>query len=64
MKLNGLRYVNEAAKRKITPRILEVLRLHKDAYKAALEAQAPEEASRAVVQAMDQVCYYEENTTR
>ena len=31
--------------------------LHKDAYKAALEAQASEEASRAVVQAMDQVYF-------
>ncbi|MCJ1306219.1 hypothetical protein MMC08_009037 [Hypocenomyce scalaris] len=53
----GLRYINEAAKRKITPRTQEFLKLHKDAYKAALEGRAPEKASRAVVQAMDQVYY-------
>ena len=53
----GLRYINGAAKRKITPRTQEFLRLHKDAYKAALDAGAPEKASRAVVQAMDQVYY-------
>ena len=51
----GLRYINEAAKRKITPRTQEFLKLHKDAYKAALEA--PNKASQAVVQAMDQVYY-------
>ena len=51
----GLRYINEAAKRKITPRTQEFLKLHKDAYKAALEA--PDKASQAVVQAMDQVYY-------
>ena len=44
-----------AAKRKITPRTQELLKLHKDAYKVALDGGAPEEASRAVVQAMDQV---------
>ena len=53
----GLRYVNEAAKRKITPRTQEFLKLHKDAYKAALDGGAPEKASRAVVQAMDEVYY-------
>lgn len=53
----GLRYVSGAAKRKITPRTNEFLKLHKDAYKAALEAGSPEKASRAVVQAMDQVYY-------
>ena len=53
----GLRYINGAAKRDITPRTQEFLRLHKDAYKAALDAGAPEKASRAVVQAMDQVYY-------
>ena len=51
----GLGYINEAAKQKITPRTQEFLKLHKDAYKAALEAHASEEASRAVVQAMDQI---------
>jgi hypothetical protein len=51
----GLRYINRAAKRKITPRTQEFLKLHKDAYKAALDSEAPEKASRAVVQAMDQV---------
>ena len=53
----GLKYINGAAKRKITPRTQEFLKLHKDAYKAALDGVAPEKASRAVVQAMDQVYY-------
>ncbi|KAL2048000.1 hypothetical protein ABVK25_011096 [Lepraria finkii] len=53
----GLRYINGAAKRKITPRTQEFLKLHKDAYKAALDGGVPEKASRAVVQAMDQVYY-------
>jgi len=53
----GLRYINGAAKRKITPRTQEFLKLHKDAYKAALDGGAPEKASCAVVQAMDQVYY-------
>ena len=51
----GLRYVNEASKRKITPRTQEFLKLHKDAYKVALEA--PDKVSQAVVQVMDQVYY-------
>ena len=51
----GLRYIDEAAKRKITPRTQVFLTLHKDAYKVALEAQAPKKASQAVVQAMDEV---------
>ena len=51
----GLRYIDEAAKRKITPRTQVFLKLHKDAYKVALEAQAPKEASQAVVQVMDEV---------
>ena len=54
---NGLRYVNEAAKRKVTPRTQVFLKLYKDAYKAALEVQASEEDSQAVVQAMDEVYY-------
>jgi hypothetical protein len=53
----GLRYINQAAKRKITPRTQEFLELHKDAYKVALESEASEKASRAVVQAMDRVYY-------
>ena len=45
-----------AAKRKITP--CTRLKLHEDAYKVALDdGGAPEEASRAVVQAMDRVYY-------
>lgn len=51
----GLKYVNGAVKRKITPRTKEFLNLHKDAYKAALDGSSPVEASRAVVQAMDRV---------
>ena len=53
----GLRYIDGAAKRKITPRTKEFLRLHKDAYKVALEDEAPDEASRAIVQALDKVYY-------
>ena len=51
----GLRYVNATVKRKITPRTQEFLKLHKDAYKAALDGPAPERASCAVVQALDRV---------
>ncbi|KAI9808903.1 MAG: hypothetical protein M1826_004020 [Phylliscum demangeonii] len=51
----GLRYVDGAAKRKITPRTQVFLKLHKDAYEAALDDGKPEKASRAVVQAMDRV---------
>lgn len=53
----GMRYINGAAKRKITPRTQEYLKLHKDAYKAALDGGAPGKASQADVQAMDQVYY-------
>ena len=44
-----------AAKQKITPRTQESLKLHENAYKVALDGRVPEEASRAVVQAMDRV---------
>ena len=40
---------------RVTPLTQEFLKLHKDAYKAALEA--PDEASQAIVQVMDQVYY-------
>ena len=53
----GLRYINGATKRNITPRTRQFLSLHKDAYKTALESESPSEASRAVVQAMDDVYY-------
>lgn len=53
----GLKYINGVAKRKITPRTKEFLKLYKDAYKAALDVETPEKASCAVVQAMDQVYY-------
>ena len=53
----GLRYIDGAAKRKITPRTEEFLRLQKDAYKAALGEKVSDEASRAVVQALDKVYY-------
>ena len=52
----GLRFDNGAAKRKITPRTQEFLKLHKEAYKVALDGEALDKASRAVVQAMDKVC--------
>jgi hypothetical protein len=44
--------MNGTALRKITPRTKEFL---KDAYKVALDGSVPEEASRAVVQAIDRV---------
>lgn len=53
----GLRYIDGAAKQKITPRTQEFLKLHKDAYKVALDGEAPDKASRAVVQAMDKVYF-------
>ena len=53
----GLIYITEAAKKKITPRTQEFLKLQKDAYEVALKHQASVEASRAVVQAMDEVYY-------
>ena len=53
----GLRYIDGAAKRKVTPRTEEFLRQHKDAYKVALESEAPNEASLAFVQALDEVYY-------
>lgn len=51
----GLRYIDKAARRKITPRTQEFLRIHKDAYKVALDDETPDEAARAVVQALDKV---------
>jgi hypothetical protein len=54
---NGLRFLRKAAKRKITLRTKGFLKLHKDAYIAALDEKAPVEASRAVVHAIDQVYY-------
>lgn len=51
----GLRYINGAQKRKITPRTQEFLQFHKDPYKAALHSEAPGEASRAVIPALDKV---------
>ncbi|KAM0795317.1 hypothetical protein BDR22DRAFT_871703 [Usnea florida] len=53
----GLRYIDGAAKRKVTPRAEEFLRQYKDAYKVALESESPNEASRAFVQALDKVHY-------
>ena len=51
----GLRFIDGAAKRKITPRTQEFLELHKEAYKVALDVETLDKASRAVVQAMDKV---------
>ena len=53
----GLRYIDRAAKRKITSRTQEFLKLHKDAYEIALDRKASDKTSRAVVQALDQVYY-------
>ena len=51
----GLKGVNEAAKRKITPRTRAFLSIHKDAYKVALENPSPGKASLAVIQTLDDV---------
>ena len=51
----GLSYINAATRRKITPRTQEFLKMHKEAYKAALEESIPQIAAQAVVQAMDKV---------
>ncbi len=51
----GLRYINGAQKRKIIPRPQDFLQLRKDDYKVALDGEAPGEAYRAVVQALDKV---------
>ena len=53
----GLRYIQGAEERKITPRTEWLLRFQKDAYKIALEGEAPTEASIAVVQALDKTYY-------
>ena len=55
---SGLQYVDKASKkRNITPRTKEFLRLHKEAYKLALESPNEREKSCAVVQALDKVYY-------
>lgn len=51
----GLQYINAAAQRNITPRTQEFLKMHKEAYKAALEEEVPQSTSQAVVQALDKV---------
>ena len=51
----GLKYINRAAKRKVTPRTQEFLKLHKQAYKIALDRESPDKASCSVVQALDQL---------
>ncbi|KAL6718707.1 hypothetical protein ACLMJK_002941 [Lecanora helva] len=56
---SGLRYLHKAAQRKITPRTKEYLRLHRDAYKVALEGDRPEHEAKAVVQALDNVYFSE-----
>ena len=53
----GLSYIDAAAKRNITPRTEVFLKMHKDAYKNALNDESPDMASLAVVQALDQVYY-------
>lgn len=53
----GLRYIDGASKRKITPRTQEFLKIHKEAYKIALNGDAPVTTSRAVVQVLDKVYY-------
>lgn len=51
----GLSYVIGEMKRKITPRTAAFLEYHKDAYKVALERDASDPASLAVVQYLDKV---------
>ena len=53
----GLRYIDGATRRNITPRTQEFLKMHKDAYKVALDGDAQDKAARAVVQALDQVYF-------
>ena len=53
----GLRYIERALDQNNTPRLLEFLKLHEDAYQVALDDGPPMEASCAVVQAMDRVYY-------
>ena len=53
----GLGYINRAGKRIITPRTQEFLKMHKDAYKVALDVEPSDKAALAVVQAMDTVYY-------
>ena len=49
--------INRPAKRIITPRTQEFLKIHKDAYKIALDVEPSDKAALAVVQAMDTVYY-------
>ena len=53
----GLRYIGGAAKRRITPRTQEFLKLQKEAYENALDGGTPGTDPRAVVQAMDKFYY-------
>lgn len=53
----GLRHIDNAAERKITPRTQELLKIHEDACKVALGDETPDEAARVVVQALDKVYY-------
>lgn len=54
---NGLRFLYNESKRNITPRTVEFLNMHKDAYKVALENDSPPSTSLAVVQALDRVYF-------
>lgn len=51
----GLRYIDKAAKRKVSPRTQELLKIHEDACKVALGDETPDEAARVLVQALDKV---------
>lgn len=53
----GLRYIEKAAKRKITPRTQEFLKLHKHAYKIALNNEAIDQSSQAIIQAINTVYF-------
>lgn len=53
----GLQFLHNESERKVTPRTIEFLNLHKDAYKVVLEKKTLEEPSLAVVQALDRVYF-------
>ncbi|KAI9723304.1 MAG: hypothetical protein M1812_001187 [Candelaria pacifica] len=51
----GLNYIKQAANRRITPRTEVFLELAKEAYNAALDTDAPNDKSVAVVQTFDEI---------
>ena len=50
-----LRHICQAVKRKISPHAQKFLKLHKDAYKKALDAKSSDLPSRAVVTLLENI---------